>query len=115
MKHGRNIEQQILIYDLKGFGLQHFHRPALRLLKMIAEIDQANYPEVSSLCFFLSTKRLGRLYVVNAPSLFTSLWKVIQMWLDPAIIAKVMQRLSAYETKGFNPRERLQGGASRKN
>ena len=55
-----------------------FHMPALNLLRLIAEHDQAYYPE-----------RLGMLFVVNAPSFFTKVWSIVKKWLDKRMLGKV--------------------------
>ena len=47
------------------------------LLRKCVEIDGAHYPET-----------LGTHYIINAPLIFTGMWKVIKKWLDPKTAAK---------------------------
>ncbi|KAI7904987.1 CRAL-TRIO domain-containing protein [Cokeromyces recurvatus] len=51
---------------------------ALYHLKAIAEIVQHYYPET-----------LHRLFIVNAPSAFTVMFKVIKHWLNPRTLEKI--------------------------
>ena len=51
-----------------------FHMPALYFIKAISDMDQKYYPET-----------LNKLYLVNAPSAFVMVWKVVKAWLDPGV------------------------------
>lgn len=53
---------------------------AMYHLKAIAEIVQHYYPET-----------LHRLFIVNAPSAFVVMFKVIRPWLNPRVSISVMQ------------------------
>lgn len=48
--------------------------PALYYIKAISDIDQKYYPET-----------LNKLYLVNAPSAFVMVWKIVKGWLDPGV------------------------------
>lgn len=58
-----------------------FHMNALNHLKAIAEIVQHYYPET-----------LHRLFIVNAPSAFVVMFKVIKPWLNPRVSSCTLQR-----------------------
>lgn len=51
-----------------------FHMSGLFKLKQVADYVQSYYPE--TLC---------RLFVVNAPSAFLAMWKIVRPWLDPKV------------------------------
>lgn len=51
-----------------------FHMPALYFIKAISDTDQKYYPET-----------LNKLYLVNAPSAFVMVWKIVKAWLDPGV------------------------------
>ncbi|KAJ3192312.1 cytosolic factor, phosphatidylinositol/phosphatidylcholine transfer protein [Irineochytrium annulatum] len=72
------FEQQTVIFDCTGMGMHQLHMPALAILRALSEHDSKYYPE-----------RLGRLFLVNAPGLFTRVWSVIKKWLDKGILDKV--------------------------
>lgn len=65
-----------------GDGVSHgsflstieFHMPALYFIKAISDTDQKYYPET-----------LNKLYLVNAPSAFVMVWKIVKAWLDPGV------------------------------
>lgn len=57
-----------------SFLFLEFHMNALYHLKAIAEIVQHYYPET-----------LHRLFIVNAPSAFVVMFKVIRPWLNPRV------------------------------
>ena len=62
--------------DLTGLNMSH--RKALKVIRMYAAHDQDCYPE-----------RLGRLYIINAPWIFPTFWKMCKIWLDQNTINKV--------------------------
>lgn len=51
--------------------------PALYFIKAISDTDQKYYPET-----------LNKLYLVNAPSAFVMVWKIVKAWLDPGVSEK---------------------------
>ncbi|KAJ2703043.1 hypothetical protein H4218_000542 [Coemansia sp. IMI 209128] len=76
---GRDVSQQVVIFDLAGISIGMLsHIPALNMLREMLAKDQLYYPE----CMF-------KTYVVNAPSMFVTAWKLIRGWLDPRVISKI--------------------------
>ncbi|TPX35943.1 hypothetical protein SmJEL517_g01702 [Synchytrium microbalum] len=75
---GRNIEKHTVIFDFEGTGFHQFDMRGLALLKSITEVEQAYYPE-----------RLDRLFIINAPFLFTKVWAIVKPWLAPAVLDKI--------------------------
>jgi hypothetical protein len=61
-----------------------FHMSAMYHLKAIAEIVQHYYPET-----------LHRLFIVNAPSAFVVMFKVIKPWLNPRVSAYALLRIGS--------------------
>ena len=59
-------------------GIHQLYMPGLHLLKALSEHDSNYYPE-----------RLGRLFLVNAPSIFLKVWSTIKKWLDKGILDKI--------------------------
>ncbi|RHZ52094.1 hypothetical protein Glove_465g63 [Diversispora epigaea] len=75
---GNVIDKETIIFDCDGMGLHQLHMPALSLYRAIADLDQRYYPE-----------RLGKLFVVNTPFMFVTLWSLVKKWLDPGMLKKV--------------------------
>ncbi|KAJ1990327.1 hypothetical protein GGI04_006009, partial [Coemansia thaxteri] len=76
---GRDISQQVVVFDLAGISISMLsHLPALNMLREMLAKDQLYYPEC-----------MHKTYVVNAPSMFVTAWKLIKGWLDPRVIAKI--------------------------
>ncbi|KAJ1735372.1 hypothetical protein LPJ61_000577 [Coemansia biformis] len=76
---GREISQQVVVFDLAGISIGMMsHIPALNMLREMLSKDQLYYPE----CMY-------RTYIVNAPSMFVTAWKLIKSWLDPRVISKI--------------------------
>ncbi|KAJ2787619.1 hypothetical protein GGI15_000581 [Coemansia interrupta] len=76
---GREISKQVVIFDLAGISIGMLsHLPALNMLREMLAKDQLYYPEC-----------MHRTYVVNAPAMFVTAWKLIKGWLDPRVISKV--------------------------
>ncbi|KAI9277730.1 CRAL-TRIO domain-containing protein [Umbelopsis sp. AD052] len=77
-KAGKFINRETVIFDCTGMGWHQFHTPALQYLRAISENDQKYYPET-----------MNKLFIVNAPSAFVIVWKMVKGWLDPGTIAKI--------------------------
>ncbi|KAI9320496.1 CRAL-TRIO domain-containing protein [Dichotomocladium elegans] len=74
----RTINRETVIFDCTGMGWHQFHMPALQFIRAISDVDQKYYPET-----------LNKLYLVNAPSAFVMVWKIVKGWLDPGTINKI--------------------------
>jgi phosphatidylinositol/phosphatidylcholine transfer protein len=75
-KGSKYAEKFSNIVDLAGLNLGH--RKVLDVFKHINAVDERNYPET-----------LAHTFVVNAPGVFTMIWKIIKPWMDPVTAAKV--------------------------
>ncbi|KAI9472644.1 CRAL-TRIO domain-containing protein, partial [Coemansia mojavensis] len=76
---GCEISKQVVIFDMAGISIGMLsHWPALNMLREMLSKDQLYYPE----CMHLT-------YIVNAPSMFVTAWKLIRSWLDPRVISKI--------------------------
>eukprot|EP01125_Pyxidicula_operculata_P004900 TRINITY_DN1813_c0_g1_i1.p1 TRINITY_DN1813_c0_g1~~TRINITY_DN1813_c0_g1_i1.p1 ORF type:complete len:215 (+),score=50.31 TRINITY_DN1813_c0_g1_i1:729-1373(+) len=62
-----------MITDLRGLGWSHMSKAALEVFKSITQVNKNNYPET-----------LRRQYIINAPSIFTMMWKLVSPFLDPS-------------------------------
>ncbi|KAL1917289.1 uncharacterized protein VTP21DRAFT_4945 [Calcarisporiella thermophila] len=80
----RNIEECLVIMDLKGLSLKEAPR-ALSFVRRTTAIAQDYYPE-----------QLGRMYVINAPLLFSSIWNLIKNFLDEVTASKIVILGSKY-------------------
>jgi len=67
----------IVIEDLSGLGMGHAHRKVLEYLTTIAKIDESYYPAI-----------LRKYYIINAPYVFTMMWKVVQTLFSAQTLAK---------------------------
>ncbi len=77
-KHGLIIETLTAVIDVKDMKLSLVTRDFLSLIKRIAQIDQQQYPET-----------LGKIFIINTPSAFPYVWRVVKPFLDPAVAAKI--------------------------
>ncbi|KAJ2725796.1 hypothetical protein GGI07_001003 [Coemansia sp. Benny D115] len=76
---GKEISKQVVIFDLSGISIGMLsHLPALNMLREMLAKDQLHYPEC-----------MHRTFVVNAPAMFVTAWKLIKGWLDPRVISKI--------------------------
>lgn len=76
-KAGHLLETCCTIMDLKGVGITRASQ-VYGYVKQASNISQNYYPE-----------RLGKLYLINAPWGFSSVWSYIKGWLDPVTVAKI--------------------------
>lgn len=86
---GYHIETSCTIMDLKKVGLFQFAK-AFSFIKSSSAIAQDYYPEM-----------LGQMFIINAPMLFTSTWKLITPLLDPVTVKKIKILGSKYESEIF--------------
>lgn len=83
-KEGKLLETCCTIMDLKGVGLSSI--PSVYgYVKQATVISQNYYPE-----------RLGKLYIINAPWGFSSVFSVVKGFLDPVTVSKIHVLGSAY-------------------
>jgi len=67
----------VLVQDLEGLGLDHIGPNGVKVFKMIAKIDQDNFPE-----------GLRKVFFVNTPKLFQMAWKLVKSAIDDGVVAK---------------------------
>mmetsp|Transcript_58966 Transcript_58966/g.138685 ORF Transcript_58966/g.138685 Transcript_58966/m.138685 type:complete len:282 (+) Transcript_58966:55-900(+) len=68
----------VLIMDLQGWNLGHFTNLHMKYVQGLIKIDSNHYPE-----------RLGRVFLINVPTVFSACWSMVKMWLDADTKAKV--------------------------
>ncbi len=76
-KAGQLLETCCSIMDMKGVGLWKANE-VYGYLQKASGIMQNYYPE-----------RLGKLYIINAPWGFSSVWAVVKRFLDPVTVSKI--------------------------
>jgi len=74
---GRNIDRQIVIFNLKGL-VYSLDPAAMNTFIRTVKLDQVMYPQ-----------RLETLYIINAPWFFRAIWAVISPFIDPVTAAKI--------------------------
>jgi hypothetical protein len=86
IKAGRNIEQSTTILDLSGVALSTFSS-VYNLVNQVSTIAQNYYPEM-----------LGKMFIINAPMLFTAVWSVVKQMLDQVTVDKIQILGSGYKS-----------------
>ena len=76
-KMGKNIENGFTIIDLKGVPLSQFNQ-VRKMLGSLSAIASDYYPET-----------LGKMFVINAPTLFTAVWSIVKNMLDEHTVSKI--------------------------
>lgn len=84
-KAGTLLETCCTVMDLKGVGLTKAPQ-VYGYVKQASGLSQNYYPE-----------RLGRLYLINAPWGFGTIWSVVKGWLDPVTVQKIHVLGSGYQ------------------
>jgi hypothetical protein len=96
-KAGKLLETCCSIMDLKGVGVTSV--PSVYgYVRQASAISQNYYPE-----------RLGKLYLINAPWGFSSVFSAVKGFLDPVTVEKIHILGSGYQTELFGqiPKENL--------
>lgn len=96
-KAGQLLETCCTIMDFKGVGLMKANQ-VYGYVQRASAISQDYYPE-----------RLGKLYLINTPWGFSSVFAVIKRFLDPVTVAKIHVLGSGYQKEllGQVPAENL--------
>ncbi|KAI4245722.1 MAG: hypothetical protein L6R40_002250 [Gallowayella cf. fulva] len=91
------LETCCTIFDLKGVGLSKVSS-VYGYVKQASAISQNYYPE-----------RLGKMYLINAPWGFSSVFSVVKGFLDPVTVGKIHVLGSGYQNELFAqvPKENL--------
>ncbi|KAH6682893.1 CRAL-TRIO domain-containing protein [Halenospora varia] len=84
-KAGALLETCCTIMDLKGVGLGKVSS-VYSYVKLASGMSQNYYPE-----------RLGKLYLINAPWGFSTVFSVVKGWLDPVTVEKIHVLGSGYQ------------------
>jgi hypothetical protein len=84
-KAGTLLETCCTVMDLKGVGITKAPQ-VYSYVKQASGMSQNYYPE-----------RLGRLYIINAPWGFSTVWGVVKGWLDPITVQKIHVLGSGYQ------------------
>jgi hypothetical protein len=79
------VSKMVAVFDCRGMSMQFMHLPALNILQSMAALDQKYFPEI-----------LGKLYIVNAPFAFTSIWSIVKRWLDKGVLDKIQVLGTSY-------------------
>eukprot|EP00602_Paraphysomonas_sp_CaronLab_P010113 CAMPEP_0185029586 /NCGR_PEP_ID=MMETSP1103-20130426/15977_1 /TAXON_ID=36769 /ORGANISM="Paraphysomonas bandaiensis, Strain Caron Lab Isolate" /LENGTH=1340 /DNA_ID=CAMNT_0027564389 /DNA_START=389 /DNA_END=4408 /DNA_ORIENTATION=+ len=75
---GYIVETVTGVVDVGGLQLSQLSRDLLAIIKLVAEIDQAQYPET-----------MGQTFVINTSSVFPVVWRMVKPWLDPTVAGKI--------------------------
>jgi len=67
----------VFVIDMTGTSWSHMTSASMEEFKEGSAVNKLNYPEC-----------LRKSYIINAPGFFTSLWKMVSSWMDPATIEK---------------------------
>ncbi|KAF6802159.1 Sec14 cytosolic factor [Colletotrichum sojae] len=96
-KYNHLVETCCTIMDLKGVTITRVPQ-VYNYVKQASVISQNYYPE-----------RLGKLYMINAPWGFSTVWSVVKGWLDPVTVQKINILGSGYQKELLNqiPAENL--------
>ncbi len=86
-KAGNLLETCCTIMDLKGVGISKVSS-VYSYVRQAAAMSQNYYPE-----------RLGKLYLINAPWGFSTVFSVVKGWLDPITVEKIHVLGAAYQTE----------------
>lgn len=78
LKTGYIVETTTTILDLKNMRLAQVTQDFLSFMKTIGEVDSKQYPET-----------LGKMFIINAPSAFPFVWRMVRIWLDPGVASKI--------------------------
>ena len=74
----KRLYKVVNVVDLSGFGAAHMKGTMMTWFKQYAGCFGLNYPET-----------MYRTYIINAPMLFTGIWKIARNFIHPVTAAKI--------------------------
>lgn len=74
----QTVETMTVVIDVKDMKVSQVSRDFLALTKLIAKVDQEQYPET-----------MGKTFIINAPTVFPMVWKMVKPFIDPVTAAKI--------------------------
>ncbi|XP_077539844.1 SEC14-like protein 2 [Haemaphysalis longicornis] len=88
-KLGKEIETQYVIMDFENFSLRQVYSwQVLNLLVGLLKMYEANFPE-----------SLEKAFVINVPSFFPTLWKMVR----PLLTERTVSKVAIYGKDGWKP------------
>ncbi len=91
----------MIIVDMHNAGISMASRKVYRFIKLASAIAQDYYPEYlgkyNHFYLFLTCPYVLRMYIVNAPMLFSVIWAVVRPWLDKKTQSKITIVGSSYK------------------
>ena len=84
-KLGKSRHKMTCIIDCGGVSMRHLSAATLGVLKRRVRLEEDNYPEV-----------VKRVFLVNTPALFATVWGVIKVFMDPGTTDKMRILGSGY-------------------
>ena len=83
---GRRIDTHTIIKDLQGCNFSSMLNPSLQsLFKRTMRLGSDNYPEI-----------VGKIFLVNVPTIFPFIWAMIKGWIDEGTRQKFNILTSSY-------------------
>jgi hypothetical protein len=86
--NGKKEEQLLVIIDLKGGATKVMTKQVYDLVKTVSTLIQDNYPEI-----------LGKMFIVNAPLLWSGNWAMIKPGVDERTRAKITTLAGQFESQ----------------
>jgi hypothetical protein len=77
-KRKQIVETCVAVLDLENMKISQVTSDFIAMIKSMADVDSNQYPET-----------LGAIYIINAPSAFPFVWRMVKGFLDPAVAAKI--------------------------
>jgi hypothetical protein len=87
LKSQSDVDKLVIIMDVQGFPFLQFHR-VVDILRNAATSSSDNYPEM-----------MGKIVVINAPFLFSSVWTIVKRLLPQETIDKVTICGGSYQSE----------------
>eukprot|EP00936_MAST-01D_sp_MAST-1D-sp1_P002561 g2561.t1 len=75
---GKRVETIVAVLDLKGTSIRNTGGSFFKLVNAWTKVDSDHYPE-----------RMGTIFIINVPSVFSIVWKAIKPLLDPRTARKI--------------------------
>mmetsp|Transcript_48995 Transcript_48995/g.127890 ORF Transcript_48995/g.127890 Transcript_48995/m.127890 type:complete len:370 (+) Transcript_48995:66-1175(+) len=96
----RRVHKVVNVIDLKGLSLEHASKQLMMRIKKVNAVIAYNYPE-----------SVHRIYVINAPIIFSAIFTLLKAFLHPLTVAKLRVCGPNYESIFREEGVHLFGGA----
>ncbi|KAK9824539.1 hypothetical protein WJX72_011169 [[Myrmecia] bisecta] len=103
---GHQVDTHCVVLDLAGLRMGQLTKDTIKMFKGLSTVYQDHYPEL-----------MTRMFLVNIPMIFSAVWRILSMFVDDRVKAKIrfLRKADLYVLHEFVERDVLPEGLGGRN